>query len=85
MDDLNIKYEEVCMRLFVESLVVEPMKSFHSLAVASIHSLEILGGWFVGAWGGVDDNSKSKTEETNLTNESQTDNVSQVSETSIFQ
>ena len=39
------------MRLFVQSLDGEPRKSFRNLAVASIHSWEMLENWFMAVWG----------------------------------
>ena len=75
MEDLNVQFEDVYMRLFVQSLAGEPMKSFQSLPISSIYSWEMLEGWFYTTWG--------KTKETNLTNKNPSVNVSQVSEVDI--
>ena len=38
MESLNVQFEDVYMRLFIQSLVGKPMKNFQSLDIASIHS-----------------------------------------------
>ena len=50
INKLNIQGEDVGMRLFVQSLVGETMKSFQSLAIASIHSWVMLEDWFNATW-----------------------------------
>lgn len=52
MDKLNVQFEDVQMRLFVQSLEGEPKKHFRDLAVGSITSWHILESWFHETWGG---------------------------------
>ena len=85
VDELNVQDEDVGMRLFVQSLVGEPMKSFQSLATTSIHSWVMLEDWFNATWVRRGDNMKLEIGETNLTNENQSENVSQFPETGLVQ
>ena len=85
INKLNVQGEDVGIRLFVQSLVGEPMKSFQSLAIASIHSWVMLEDWFNATWVRRGDNPKLETGETNLTNENQSENVSQFPETGLVQ
>ncbi len=76
MEDLNVQFEDVYMRLFIQSLVGEPMRSFRSLPISSIYSWEMLEDWFDTTWPKTKDNSGLETKETNLIDKNSKDNVS---------